>query len=687
MTASNATAPLWARVGVPIVVALLTLAPFSPLRHAEFLNWDDEYNFINNLDYRGLGGEQIKWMFTTALNGHYQPLAWVTLGLDYVLYGMEPGGYHVTSMLWHAASAVVLVFIARRLLHLTVGRGAPRLATAEWVCAGVAALLFSVHPLRVEPVAWLTERRDVLSTLFVLATLAAYLRACDTDKPRRDRRRWLIVAYALFVPALLSKVISIVLIPSLVVLDVWPLRRLGGGGWRGWFGAAARRIWLEKVPFVALAMPFVVLAPLAQAAMGVEYSIESYDWRSRVGEMLFGPAFYLYQTIWPAGLYALYEAPRETHLLQAPYTYCAATLAMITILVVWLRRRWPAGLALWLIYGLSLAPVVGVLASNGPQIAADRYTYLPCVGWAVLAGAGLLWCWRRRQERRLPAAALAAAGGAAAVVVVVLMALTVRQCGYWHDSQRLWAHSIANTGRPSAVSHVNLATIYADRHETDRAEALLRRALEIRPDYTFAYLKLGLVYSQRGDVDRAREYYDETLRRAPGSPDVLVNIGNIYLERGDTQTALKFYEDALANSVRPPTDTLASRLARKVFTGMRQGHPAAEYHVGLALAHLHRYPEAKAHFERAIAIRPDFALAHNNLGTVLNGEGDVAGAIRHYREAIRWDPKLATAYYNLAATLATLNHRDEAIANLRRALSVDPGYADAAKLLEALSGG
>src|SRR5256712_5242962 len=236
----------WIRWLAPSLVALVTLAAFLPTLHNQFVNWDDDVNFLDNPHYRGLGWSQLRWMWTTFHMAHYIPLTWLTLGMDYLLWGMIPGGYHLPRLLLHPTSAVVFFFLARRFLPLALPRASGR-GHALTVSAGFAALVFAIHPLRVESVAWATERRDVLSGLFYLLTLLTYLRACERGA-RGRRSYWLSVA--LFGCALLSKSMAVSLPVVLLILEVYPLRRLGGSP--GMASASARRGFPGKNPLVPL---------------------------------------------------------------------------------------------------------------------------------------------------------------------------------------------------------------------------------------------------------------------------------------------------------------------------------------------------------------------------------------------------------------------------------------------------
>ena len=231
---------------VPVLIAVLTGAAFFPALENGFVDWDDEKTLLDNPNYRGLGWDQLRWMFTTFYMGHYQPLSWMTFGLDYLLWGIDPFGYHLTNLLLHTANAVLFYFLTLRLLSLPA-RAVPG-EFALQVAAGFAALVFALHPLRVESVAWVTERRDVLSAFFLLWTILCYLRATAGAEGDSARWRWLSAAVIVYGLSLLSKAGGITLPVVLLVLDVYPLRRLGVEAGK-WFGPAARQVWWEKVPF------------------------------------------------------------------------------------------------------------------------------------------------------------------------------------------------------------------------------------------------------------------------------------------------------------------------------------------------------------------------------------------------------------------------------------------------------
>src|SRR5437870_238748 len=287
---------------VPVLIALATFAAFLPTLQNQFVNWDDPRNFLENPHYRGLGWTQLHWMWTTHL-GHYIPLTWMTLGLDYLLWGMNPFGYHLTSLLLHAANAVAFFFVVRRILKRALPSPSER-GHALAVSAGFAALVFVIHPLRVESVAWATERRDVLSGFLYVSAILIYLWACEGGARGRG---WYWGAVAAFGCALLSKSMVVNLPVVLLILDVYPLRRLGGAV--GWWSAPARWVYVEKIPFVLLAAAASAIALMAQRSHDTMVSVVQLSAPGRLVVSVYGLSFYLWKTVAPVNLSPLYELP------------------------------------------------------------------------------------------------------------------------------------------------------------------------------------------------------------------------------------------------------------------------------------------------------------------------------------------------------------------------------------------
>ena len=564
----------WAPRLIPLALALVTFLVFLPSLWNEFVEWDDQVNLYENPDYRGLTWPQIQWMFRTVLMGHWIPLTWLTFGLDYVLWGMNPFGYHLTSLVIFAANAAALYFVALRLLRLATGfvEGTLRLS------AVVATLFFAIHPLRAESVGWATERRDVLSGLFYLLTVLLYLKAQDGG----PRRRWMLAgSVGMFALALVSKASVMVLPAALVVLDIYPLRRLGGSR-QGWIGPAARAVWLEKIPFAILGLGGAIVTYYAQKVNLFITPLERYPLSARPAMVFYSLWFYLEKTAVPQGLSPLYELPAKVHLFDRQFLLPAIAVTFITVTVLALRRRWPAGLALWAYYAIALGPVIGIIHS-GHQLTNDRYSYLPGLGLALLVGAAA------GAAVQMASAGLIRPALAKAVAVLGIVwfgglaYLSAHQVQIWRDTETLWRSSLESD--PScSICHGNLGVFFSNRGQLDLAKVEFERVQALRPDNVKVHQHLGYTYAMLGDYTRALGHFEIFFGRYPNDVEGLNN-----------------YSAALLNGGRP-TEAIA-HLERAIT--IKPTHVLSYVNLGFAYADLGRPTEALATFRKAVTLQYD----------------------------------------------------------------------------------
>lgn len=604
---------------VPCLIFTLTFMVFFPVLQNELVNWDDIENLVENPNYRGLGWVQLRWMFTTFHMSNYRPLTWMTYGLDYLLWGMAPFGYHLTSLVLHAANAVLFYFVAFQLLRLATAISSELEQVALTVSAGFAALVFAIHPLRVEAVAWASARNDLLAGFLLLWTVFCSLRAVMPAPAEMVRWRWMIAALVVYGLSLLSKGTGMVLPAVLLVLDVYPLRRLGGEPGK-WFDLATRRVWWEKVPFLLLAVAAGVIALLAKRGAQAMLPYEQYGALPRLFQALYGLVFYLWKTMVPLNLSPLYALP--TSLRTWDWTFLASGLIVLLCSVGFFlfRRHWPAALAAWVSYLLILLPVLG-LAQSGPQIVADRYSYLACLGWASLIGAGMLCLWKMCLNRGISLRSFILAIGLAVGVLAGLAALTWNQVKVWRDSETLWRHAL-RVGEESSFAYNNLGFALISRGKIQEAVGHFRQALRINPAFAGAQSNLGFALARLGRFDEAIEHYREALRINPG-------------------------------------------------------HASAHTNMGVALASLGRLDEAMVHYREALRTNPISSTTHNNLGVALASRGPLGGAMEHFREAIRINPRYAAAYNNLGFALLIQGNLEKAITHFRQALQIQPEFTEA----------
>ena len=519
------------------LVFLITVTVFLPALRGEFLNWDDSVNFVANPYYRGLSWPQIKWMLGATLMGHYIPVTWLSFGLNYALGGMNPWGYHVGNLVLHAGNATLVYLIARRLLAAALGGGSQSGHTAgPLVMAGAfAALVWGVHPLRVESVAWITERRDVLCGLFFLVAVLAYLKGLERGGDLRPS--WRALSLAAFAAALLSKAAAMPLPAVLLLLDAYPLRRWGAG-WR--------RLAVEKLPYAILAAATAVVALIALPRGAGVTSYESYGPISRVGMVAYSFMFYPIKFIVPVRLSPMYELPARVDLGSWPFLPALLGVAGVTAgLVLW-RTRWPGGLAAWTYSALMVLPVSGVVHA-GSQLVNDRYSYLSGIGFAVLAAAGVLGVLRLRERGRATMTTVSVLGAGAALVVVTLGFAAWTQTQVWRDSETLWRWAV-EMDPACSLCHGNLGsaitTAELGRARLDEAEAHLRRAIELRPDNPIPYFNLGTLLSVRTRYAEAETAFRSYLELLPGSPAGLGRLGLLYLLQGRIEDAVPLLQRA-----------------------------------------------------------------------------------------------------------------------------------------------
>lgn len=531
---SRAVGSVLARWGwaTGLAVAAVTALVYSRSLGHGFVAWDDEILLVANQEFRGLGWGQLRWMAGNTLLGHYVPLTWLSFALDHELWGLRPTGYHLTNVLLHAVNAALVYALAARLLGWATAwtDGARRLG------AVAAALVWALHPLRVEAVSWVTGRRDLLSGFFFFLTLTAYLQAASARGARR--RGWLVGAVAAYGLALGSKAIVMTASLALVALDVYPLRRLPADV-RGWGARALRGVWIEKVPFAVLG-GLAAAASAVAVPRGAGYHVLGVTaWLGKLSASLATP---LWKTVWPLSLSPLYELPRRIDLGAAEYWAGGLLVAGVSLAVLALRQRWPAGGAAWIWYLAFLAPV-SAMAHAGPQITADRYSYLPILGPVMLVGAAAGAVAEAARAARVSRAVARGLGVGAVALVAVLVGLTWRQQGVWYDTGRLWAHAVAVTPR-CVRCHVNLGNWLATHDRPDEAVGHYERALSLDPARMGLRTNIGLVLVRLGRPADAIPHYEAVLAQAPDRVGVRVSLATALVAAGQLPEAVARIEEA-----------------------------------------------------------------------------------------------------------------------------------------------
>jgi Tfp pilus assembly protein PilF len=569
-------------IGAALV--LLTLLGFWPVIGNGFINYDDdEYVTENPHVQAGLTLNGIRWALTATEAANWHPLTWVSHMADQSLFGADPRGHHLSSLSWHLANVVLLFLVLFRMT------GAP------WRSAAVAAL-FALHPLHVESVAWISERKDVSSAFFWILTLWAYARYADRPGPRRYL---LVAAFLALGLACKPMLVSVPLV--LLLLDFWPLDRLHSPYWP---------VVREKIPLVFLAAASCVVTLVAQQRGGAIGSFERLPLSMRLENAVVSYAGYLSKTIWPAGLSIVYPHPGPGR----PGWQLAGAISLLAAIsygAIRARRRRPYFLVGWLWFLVTLVPVIG-LVQVGEQAMADRYTYVPLVGPFVAMVWGAADLVRRagdtERQRRISTAAVATASAA---VLGILLALTRVQAGYWRDSETLFRHALEVT-TANATAHLNLASALAAEGRIEEAVPHLEEAVRIQPRLEEAHYNLGLALAILDRANEANEHFAKALNFEPRLPESHNTLGTFLAKQGKIDEAIAHFEKAIA---------------------MRPEFADAHYNLGTARAAQQRWSESILHFERAVALRPVYPEARYNLGAALYCVGDYAQAWREVRLA------------------------------------------------------
>ena len=571
--------PAWL---VAVMLVLVTIALYWPATSCDFVSYDDpEFVTANPQVQGGLNWEGVKWAFgSTEQAAYWAPLMWLSHMLACQVFGLDAWGHHLINVLVHATNTALVFLVLRRVTGAT------------WRSLMVAAL-FGLHPLRVESVAWVTERKDVLSTLFGMLALWAYVRYAEGRRKKAEGRRqngesrltphaspYYLLSLFFFALGLMSKPMLVTWPYVMLLLDYWPLERFKQ--------SRARQLVMEKTPFLALAVVASVVTFVVQHHGGAVAGGETLPLGARGGNALISYCRYLVKLFWPTDLAVFYPHPGywpiEKVLLAG-----GLILGISTLLVVQ-RRRYPFLLMGWLWYCGTLVPVIG-LVQAGDQAMADRFTYVPSLGVLILAIWGAYELTKRWPYR---VAALSVAGWAG---IVLCLGLTRQQLRHWVDTEALFRHALEVTEK-NYIAHVSLGIELVRKGRIEEAISQYREVIRLKPDYALAHNNLGYALLRTGQLDEAISQYQEAIRLKPDYALAHNNLGNALYRKG-------------------------------------------------------RDNEAISQYQEVIRLKPDYADAHNDLGLALYRKGRTAEAINQFQEALRLKPDHAAARKNLDFALAT----------------------------------
>ncbi len=647
---------------VYIVLIFATLAVFWQVHQYDFVNFDDiVYVTQNSHIQSGITLDGVSWAFSTTYAEFWHPLTWLSLMFDYQLYGLNAGGYHLTNLILHIMSTLLLFWLFNRMTG------------AIWRSAFVAAL-FALHPLHVESVAWIADRKDVLSGFFWMLTLCLYV--YYTEKP--VVRRYLLVLLC-FVCGLMSKSMIVTLPMVLILLDYWPLGRLQLNDQKlsGTKIAGIIPLWQlrEKIPFFVFSAGFSIITLYAQH----NPSSKAFSLSSRIANAPVSFVTYLGKTLWPHDLAVFYPFSHQLPVWQV----VGATLLIIVIsaAVIVMVKRVPYLFVGWLWYAITILPVIGII-QIGKHAMADRYTYLPSIGISIMLAWGIPFLIKREEIRKK---ILFPVG---IVFLAILSFLTWQQCDYWKNSYELFTHTLKVT-RDNYTMHCNLAVLLAGQGDSKAAEFHYWKALKIKPDDKDTNMNFGNLLVRQGRLDEAIERYIAAIKSKPDFVEAYNSLGVAYVQRGDWQKAIEQFSTAvkinpgyldaqnnlkmalLQNQVKEYASTKQSRVSEDVntFSGRMMA--------GNTLMKKGDLDGAIIHFQEALKIEPKNLNAHVSMGLALGYKRNFDGAIIRFREAIKINPRIPEIYNSLAVALTYTGKFEEAIVQLKKAIEINPKFAKA----------
>ena len=601
------------KIAICIFLAVSTFAVYSQVQDHEFINYDDD-KYVTNNEYvkAGFTRDSVGWALTTSYNSNWHPMTWLSHMLDAQLFGPNSKGHHLTNLLFHIANVLLLFLV---LLRMT---------GALWQ-SGFVAALFALHPLNVESVAWVAERKNVLSTFFWLLTMWAYIRYAQKTNLKRYS---LVILF--FAMGLMSKPMLVTLPFVLLLLDYWPLRRLQSDR-----RTAISRLVYEKIPLLVLVAGSVVTTLTVQKMGGALGSLNAFPIQERVINALVSYWLYLQKMIWPGGLAIFYAHPENTLSVWKGLA-TAALLALVTTAAIRLARRAPYFAVGWFWYLGTLIPVIQ-LVQTGSIAMADRYAYVPLIGIFIIIAWGLpelLAKWRLRSR------ILTIAAG---IWIPTLMLMTWNQVSHWKNSITIFSHAIEVTDieYPNfLLAHNNLANALLAEGRTGKAISHYKMAINLMPDYAVNHNHLANALFAEQKTEEAISHFKMAIELMPDYAFDHNNLGTVLLAEQKTEEAISHYKTAVK---------------------LLPDYATAHYNLGFALMKEKKTGEAIFHFKMAIQLEPNNTNAHSNLGNALLAEQKTKEAISHYKIAINLKPDNPLALQNFKMALLRLAEKKKSL--------------------------
>ncbi len=640
-----------------LLLVTITFALYQQVYTFDFIDLDDNlYVYENSYVKGGLSAGNVKWAFSNLTSGMWIPITWLSLMTDSTLFGTSPSGYHFTNLIIHLINITLLFILLRNL-------------TGDFWPSAFVAALFAFHPLHVESVAWVTERKDVLSAFFFFLTLMSY--SCYSQK---QNPLWYLIACLFYALGLMSKPMLVTVPFILILIDFWPLNRVERNKI---FNGRLVHLILEKTPFLVLAISVSAVTYYTLQKDGGIFSLESSPISMRATNALVSYVKYIAKLFYPDGLTVLYPHGHTTSWLKMSGAF--GLLSAISWIIVRNIRRAPFLIVGWLWYLGMLIPVIGIVHA-GPQAMADRFVYLPIIGLYIIIAWGAAEFSKRRAYRKITFTVLSNC------FLLIAVTISWNQLQHWKNSITLFNHTLNHTSS-NYIIHNNLGRTLHRKGLPEKAIPHFQEALRIMPFYEDARNNLGLALAKMNQVDEAIEQYQIVIKRNHQNHKAHNNLGLALKQKGLILESIEHYNEAL----RITPDFLAAHINLGNLYTEQQNITGAIHHYLSALkidpenASLHNHlgiafflngemNRARSHFEQAIGIRPAFVNARINLGNILVNMGNLSQAIGHYTEALRANPNAPEVHYHLGIALLLSGQKDLAKNHIRTAFRIQPDF-------------
>jgi Flp pilus assembly protein TadD len=648
-----------------LALTFATVAVFYQVRNFKFINFDDPVYVTENPNIQaGLTLNAVKWAFTTGYANFWHPLTWLSLMLDWQMFGSNPAGFHLTNLLIHIVNTLLLFLVLKQMTN------------ALWQSAFVAAL-FALHPLHIEAVAWVAERKEVLSTFFWILAMWAYLRY--VKQPNVFRYLLTMLIFAL---GLMAKPMLVTLPFVFLLLDYWPLERIRQLNWK-----VSSRLILEKIPFVVLAAVFSVVAFFVQQTGGAVSQFSELGLKFRIYNAFISYVKYIEKMIWPSGLSIFY--PHPGYNVSISYALMSAFLLLvITILIVRFAKNHRYLVTGWFWYLGTLLPVIGLI-QVGRHAMADRYTYITLTGLFIIIAWGVWELFAKFRYKKIVLTQLAL------LTILAMSICTWFQTYHWRNSLAIFQHAL-DVNPDNYIAHGYMTSPLLEQGRIDEAIWHNSQALRIKPDYIDALNGMGVALHEAGRVDEAVVYYKKAIAIDPHTPEANANLGFVLASKGKFNEAIEHYEIAMKTMDTP---RVHRNYAQALFNLGRFEQAITEYRkalltmpndpniineLGYVLARNEKFDEAITLYNQALRISPDRIDIHLNLGTALTSSGKFEDAVKEYDKILSIQPQNAVAHNDFGVVLYRQGKIDDAIAQFRQAVQINPDYIDAKNNLNAV---